>query len=165
MKKLLAVLMSLVMLMALPICVNAAEPGDHQDIDVNVTYKDEVQTVHVYQVDLSWESMSFTYTNNGTKTWDAEKHEYVVTSEGSWDKTTAKITATNHSDNAVTVSFAYNDAAANDGVSGSLDVTSKVLASAVGKTVAQADSVVATLTITGEPTETAKVGTITVTIA
>ena len=93
MKKLLAVLMALVMLMALPICVNAAEPGDHQDIDVNVTYKDEVQTVHVYQVDLSWESMSFTYTNNGTKTWDAEKHEYVVTSEGSWDKTTAKITA------------------------------------------------------------------------
>lgn len=170
MKKALSLILALVLVLSLSITAFAAEdkgnkPGENTNIDVNVEYADEVETINVYHVDLTWDDMIFTYSVTGTKTWDAEKHEYVTSAEGSWDKTTADITATNHSDKAVTMGFRFDDADANDGVNGVLSVTTKELASAVDKAVAEADSVTTTLTISGEAAASGKVGSITITIA
>lgn len=170
MKKALSLILALAMVMSLSVTAFAAEadgkkPGENTNIDVNVTYTDEVETINVYHVDLSWDDMTFTYSVAGTKTWDADTHEYVTSSNGGWKKTTANITATNHSDKAVTMGFSFADADANDGVNGVLSVTTKELTSAVDKTVEEADSVTTTLTISGEASKSGKVGTITITIA
>lgn len=175
MKKIVSLILALALIMSLSVTAFAAEaegkkPGEDTTIDVSANRTEDVDTVNVYSVDLAWDAMTFTYAASGTKTWNPETHEYDTDATAKWENTTATITATNHSDLAVTVTFAYTDADANDGVNGALDITTDTLESAVGKTLAEADSVTATLTISGTPTDAVteagvKVGTITITIA
>ena len=51
--------------------------------------------------------MEFTYTVSGTKTWDAAKHEYVISATDAWSGSDNEITVTNHSNAAVNAEFAF----------------------------------------------------------
>lgn len=67
----------------------------------------------VISVDISWDSMEFTYTAPSKGTWNPETHKYENATEGGWaaaSGTDPKITVTNHSSIAVKVSFAFTTA-------------------------------------------------------
>ena len=53
------------------------------------------------------EDMTFTYNESGARTWDPDTHTYTDTTSAGWDKVTAAVTATNHSNAQVTVKFDY----------------------------------------------------------
>ena len=47
----------------------------------------------MYSVDLTWEDMTFTYNESGSRTWDPDTHTYTDTTSAGWDKVTAAVTA------------------------------------------------------------------------
>ena len=154
MKKLFATALALAMVLSLSTTalaagnVNGAGVGSQDPIDVTAKYNDDATEPTVYSVDLTWEDMTFTYNESGTRTWDPDTHTYTDTTSAGWDKTTAAVTATNHSNAEVKVSFTYTP-------QGDTGVT------------ASTDSSI--LTITGTPNnsvtaEGVTIGTITVTI-
>ncbi len=137
-----------------------------KDIDVNVNYNDGTESPDVYSVDIIWESMEFTYNAAGTKDWDATKHEYVDNTTGQWDKDTANITVTNHSNLGIDVKVSYT-ATDESGVVGEIVNGEFTIDSAVGKATDAAElSKTASLKISGEPSDKTatnlKVGTVTV---
>ena len=147
----------------------AAAPGDSEDIDVTGKYHSTVTEGKVYSVEITWDSMTFTYSETTEKVWNAADHSYTTTTTGAWDKTTANITVTNHSNAVVTATLAYA-AVANTGITGSLDTTQKVLAAGVEGKPNEADALISTLTISGTPTEAVteggiKIGSITITLS
>lgn len=113
MKKLIATALALTMTLSLSTTalaagkVDGAGVGSQDPIDVTVKYNDSATEPTVYSVDLTWEDMTFTYNESGTRTWDPDTHTYTDTTSAGWDKETAAITATNHSNAPVKVSFTY----------------------------------------------------------
>ena len=175
MKKLLAIVLAVFLLMTLSITVYAAEtPGTVgqngiKEIDVTAKYSSSTNTPNVYSVDIDWSSMTFTYTQKDTKTWNASNHSYDTTTEGEWDKTTATVTVTNHSNVSVNASVEYT-AVAGTGVTGTMSNGSATLNAGEEGNYDGADSVTATLTIEGPPNSTVTsdgvtIGTIKVTIS
>lgn len=169
MKRAFTMTLALLLVMSLSAVAFAAAPGDSESIDVTGKYNSTVNTATVYSVDIVWENMTFTYNEVTEKVWNSADHSYSSTTTGEWDKTTANITVTNHSNAAVTAAVAYN-AVADTGVTGTLTNTEKVLASGVEGKPNEADALVATLTISGKPNETVtndgvKIGSITITLS
>ena len=168
MKKIASLILALVLIVSMDTTAFAAEPGDSENIDVTGKYNSTVTEETVYSVDITWENMTFTYSETTEKVWNAADHSYTTTTTGAWDKTSASITITNHSNAAVTATVAYA-AIANTGVTGTLDATEKTLAAGVEGKPAEADALVATLTISGKPTEAVtdagvKIGSVTITL-
>lgn len=175
MKKILVMALALALMMSMSITAQAAQDpetvgqNESKEIDVTAKYSASVDTPNVYSVDITWTSMTFTYTRTDTKTWNAADHSYGTTSEGSWDKTSSTVKVTNHSNVSVNVDVEYT-AVENTGVSASLTNASAVLQAGEEGNYGGADSVTATLTISGTPNDTVtadgiKVGTIKVTIS
>lgn len=124
----------------------------------------------VYNVDIAWGDMAFTYTA-AAGTWDPAKHAYTGAEGGTWkvDKDGGNtITVTNHSNAGVTAVFSYAAAEGFTGISGSFDKESLALETAVGTEVANAPSGTAALTLDGalgsDTTANTTIGTITVTL-
>ena len=113
--------------------------------------------------------MSFTYSVNGTKQWDATKHEYTTNSNATWTATGNTVTVTNHSNIAVKAELAFTADTAYNTVTGSFDKATLLLDSGDGLSYANADKDTATLTLAGTlantVTTSTKVGTITVSIS
>lgn len=113
MKKLIATALALTMTLSLSTTalaggnVDGAGVGSQYSIDVTAKYNVSATKPTVYSVDLTWEDMTFTYNESGTKIWDPVTHTYTDTTSAGWDKVTAAVTATNHSNANVTVSFTY----------------------------------------------------------
>lgn len=175
MKKIFTIIIALAMVLTMSVTAFAAEdtgnkPGDTQTIDVTAkSTSSGTSEATVYSVDISWDSMTFTYSESGTKTWNPADHTYTTSTSGGWDKTTANVTVTNHSNAEVDVAVTYS-AVDGTGVTGAITNGTKTLAAGVENAYASADSLVATLTISGEPTsavnaEGVKIGSITVTIS
>ena len=139
-----------------------------KEIEVTAKSASSISTPIVYSVDIDWGNMNFTYTWHNTNKWNAGNHFYSLVSDGAWDHPTANITVTNHSNVAVNVKMMYT-ALGNTGVKGVLtNASAELAAGEVGK-YDGADSVTATLTVSGTPnstvdSESVKVGTIKVTI-
>lgn len=176
MKKLIATALALTMTLSLSTTalaggnVDGAGVGSQVPIDVTAKYNDGVTKPTVYSVDLTWEDMTFTYNESGTRTWDPDTHTYTDTTSAGWDKVTAAVTATNHSNAPVKVSFTYTPQG-DTGVDASMSKDSFILYAGVENYPDDASTNSAVLTIQGssEPNssvtaEGVTIGTITVTI-
>ncbi|MBQ3003015.1 MAG: hypothetical protein IJD82_04730 [Clostridia bacterium] len=173
MKKCFAILLSLALLVQLGVSVLAEGTGTigqngDAEIDVTAKYESSTVTPAVYSVDIQWTGMTFTYSQEDTRVWNAANHTYETVSEGAWDKTTATVTVTNHSNVEVEVNVAYTPIE-NTGVVGTLTDASAVLNAGVEGDYEGASSATATLTISGTPqnsvtAEGIKVGTLKVTL-
>lgn len=174
MKKLIATALALTMTLSLSTTalaagnVDGAGVGPQNPIDVTAKYNGGATEPTVYSVDLTWEDMTFTYNESGTRTWDPDTHTYTDTTSAGWDKITAAVTATNHSNTEVTVSFTYTPQGAT-GVNASMSKDSFNLAAGVENKPNEAATDSSILTITGTPNnsvtaEGVTIGTITVTI-
>ena len=176
MKKLIATALALTMTLSLSTTalaagnVDGAGVGSQYRIDVTAKYNDGTTEPTVYSVDLTWEDMTFTYNESGTRTWDPDTHTYTGTTSAGWDKYTAKVTATNHSNANVTVSFTYTPQG-DTGVDASMTKSSFILAAGVENYPDGAATNSSALTIDGNSkpnssvtAEGVTIGTITVTI-
>ena len=145
-------LLSLVLLLLSGIlCINAfAAKIGSKEIDVKAKYSVVSNTPASYSVDLSWTDMTFTYTRRDTHVWNPLTHTYKTESQSGWDKTQGSITVTNHSNVDVQVTVAYIPEPDTD-IKGILKNASAMLkAGAIGD-YAGADSMTATLTVSGTP--------------
>ncbi len=173
MKKLLAAVLALALSAALTVTIFAAPNASlngsdkSETIDVNVTYQDATDSPVVYSVEVEWQEMNFKYISAGSMVWDPSTHEYQNQTTGAWESNTADIKVTNHSNTEVNVSVSYTPDGTT-GVTGTITNGSFTLESADGKAVSEADSKLATLTVSGVPTDKAannlKVGAVTVVI-
>lgn len=168
MRKLQQAFLLLVLLGMIGISVFAANDDTSQEIDVNARYKTVSIAPASYSVDLLWSDMTFTYTKEETHIWDAKDHSYKTRSTGGWDKTRASITVTNHSNVDVQVTITYTPVE-DTGITGVLrNGTGTLDAGTVGD-YEGADSMTATLVISGTPTDAVtdaetKIGSLKVTI-
>ena len=175
MKKIIAAALALTMTLSLSTTALVAGNVDgaglgSQDINVTAKYNDGVKEPTVYSVDLTWEDMTFTYNESGTRTWDPDTHTYTDTTSAGWDKISAAVTATNHSNAQVTVKFDYTPQGAT-GVNASMSKDSFKLAAGVENKPNEAATDSSNLTIdsgtkpnSSVTAEGVTIGTITVTI-
>ncbi len=176
MKKLIATALALTMTLSLSTTalaggnVDGAGVGPQEPIDVTAKYNDGVTEPTVYSVDLTWEDMTFTYNESDTRIWDPDTHTYKDTTSAGWDKFTAAVTATNHSNTAVTVTFDYTPQG-DTGVTAYMTKRSFILAAGVENYPDDAATDSSLLTINGNSkpnssvtAEGVTIGTITVTI-
>ena len=176
MKKLIATALALTMTLSLSTTalaagnVYGAGTGPQVPIDVTAKYNDSATEPTVYSVDLTWEDMTFTYNESGTRIWDPDTHTYTDTTSAGWDKVTAAVTATNHSNTKVTVSFTYTPQG-DTGVTASMSKLSFILAAGVENMPndAATNSSLLTINASTKPNssvtaEGVTIGTITVTI-
>lgn len=176
MKKLIATALALTMTLSLSTTalaagnVDGAGVGSQVPIDVTAKYNDSATDPTVYSVDLTWEDMTFTYNESGTRTWDPDTHTYTDTTSAGWDKYTAEVTATNHSNANVTVTFDYTPQG-DTGVTAYMSKQSFILYAGVENYPNDASTNSAVLTIDGNSkpnssvtAEGVTIGTITVTI-
>lgn len=176
MKKLIATALALTMTLSLSTTalaagnVDGAGVGSQVPIDVTAKYNDSATEPTVYSVDLTWEDMTFTYNESGTRIWDPDTHTYTDITSAGWDKDTAAVTATNHSNTKVTVSFTYTPQG-DTGVTASMSKLRFILAAGVENMPNDAATDSSLLTIKGDTkpnssvtAEGVTIGTITVTI-
>lgn len=141
-------------------------PGS-QTIDVNAKYESNITTPKVYSVDITWESMDFTYSASGTRDWNPQEHAYADNTEASWGGGSG-ITVTNHSNKGIGAKFSFSALQGFEGLSGTFDEQEIDLLTAEGTEVNAAPKKTVAFTLGGDLdeniTELQKVGTITVTL-
>lgn len=181
MKKIFALILAVMMIATMSVTAFAAESpatvttdNGEVEIAVNGTYSAGGTAETKISVVVSWDAMTFTYTEGSQGTWNPETHSYDGTTDGGWSTETATITVTNHSNAAITATCSFEATAT--GVVGKFDgETTKTL------TVASADADAYRTAVEGvypapsestefgisgaAITENAALGTITVTIA
>lgn len=145
----------------------AAAVGSRQ-IDVNARYQTVTKAPASYSVDLQWSDMTFTYTRENTLTWNAKDHSYKSRTSGKWDKTRGIITVTNHSNVDVQVTITYQPLE-DTGITGTLKNGSRKLKAGKEGDYEGADTMTATLVISGKPTDAVadqetKIGSLKITI-
>ncbi len=116
-RKLFVVALALVLTMSMtatafaatsPTTIKSIDTDNSVTIDVTGNYEGGVTTPAVYSVDISWGEMNFAYNVAGTKEWDPASHTYTLKNGSqAWTATGNTITAANHSNKAVNVSFAF----------------------------------------------------------
>ena len=145
----------------------AAQIGS-KEIDVKAQYSLVSVTPASYSVDLRWTDMTFAYTREDTHIWDPLTHTYRTGSRSGWDRTRGTVTVTNHSNVDVQVTVEYLPEP-DTGIKGILKNASARLKAGVVGDYAGADSMTATLTVSGTPEDTVtaagtKVGRLRITI-
>ena len=152
MKRLLLWLVILLLPGCLGINTFAAEIGS-REIEVKARYSIVSTAPASYSVDLRWTDMTFTYTREDTHIWDPLTHTYKTGSSAGWDRTRGSITVTNHSNVDVQVTVEYLPEP-DTGIKGILKNASARLKAGIVGDYAGADSMTATLTVSGTPEET-----------
>ena len=161
----LAVALSAAMIMSFTVAAGAADPQTSGDVIVDIENADDLDSV--YQVDITWDDLDFTYSFDGSRNvWNPDTHKYDTTdSTVGWDKTSANIKIDNHSNASVKFDLA-TDKATNNNVSVSITNNSFTLATAVGTTVDNPPTKTAVVNVSGVPSveEQFKHSVVTVTI-
>ena len=88
--------------------------NESQSINVIAKRTDTTENNVVYSVDMKWDDMTFTYHEKSTRVWNPTDHTYSEKIIGGWDKNTADILVTNHSNADVKVGFVYKTAGNTD---------------------------------------------------
>ena len=166
MRKIISLTLALMLILSMSTIAFAAEQSDSHD--VTARYEKTENEEAIYNVDIAWGELTFTYSEHTEKTWNPDTHTYDEDVTGGWDKTEASVTVTNHSNVEVTVTMTLTPVAGT-GVNVSLTGGSGTLAAGVEGNVAGAAKLTGTLTISGKPNNTVtaegiKVAEITVTI-
>ncbi|MBO5322799.1 MAG: hypothetical protein J6A88_01695 [Oscillospiraceae bacterium] len=166
MRKIISTVLALALLLSLSVTAFASELGGSQD--VTAKYEKTETEEAIYNVDIQWGELTFTYSETTEKTWNPDTHTYDTDVSGGWDKTETAIKVTNHSNVAVDVAMSVTPVAGT-GVNVSLTGGNATLAAGVEGDVSGAAFVTGTLKISGTPNSTVtaagvKVGEITVTI-
>ena len=175
MRKLFAIsiAVALAMLTGVAVFAESSEKtiGGNESQSINVIAKrtDTTENNVVYSVDMKWDDMTFTYHEKSTRVWNPTDHTYSEKITGEWDKNTADILVTNHSNADVKVGFVYKTAGNTD-LTATLDVTESTLKAGVENDYEHADNVTSKLTLSGKPNKTvsesgSKIGTITITVS
>ena len=139
-------------------------------VDVKIDADSKENIDEVYYVNVEWDALDFTYSfvEGEENKWDPETHTYGESNYtgANWDKTSANIVVTNHSNKAVAVN-ATIDTDVKYGVTTTLSNASFDLATGEGLTFDTADAGTIGVAIKGVPTvsEDFTIGTITVAIS
>jgi len=166
MRKIISTVLALALMLSLGVTAFASELGGSKD--VTAKYEKTETEEAIYNVDIAWGDLTFTYSETTEKTWNPDTHTYDTETSGGWDKTETTIKVTNHSNVSVDVAMSVAPVAGT-GVNVSLTGGNGTLAAGVEGDVSGAASVTGTLKISGTPNDTVteagvKVGEITVTI-
>ncbi|MBQ8566697.1 MAG: hypothetical protein IJ445_03835 [Clostridia bacterium] len=166
MKKTLSLILALVLMLSLNVTAFASDLGGSKD--VTAKYEQNESEQPIYNVDLNWGDLTFTYTETTTKVWNPQTHTYDTTTTGNWDKTEAAIKVTNHSNVSVDVSMSVAPVQGT-GVDVTLTGGNATLTAGEVGNVDGAASVTGTVKVSGKPNGTVteagiKVASITVTI-
>lgn len=167
MKKVISTILAMALATTMSITAFAAESpatittnNGAQSIGVKAKTVDDVTTPEVISVNVEWGKMEFTYTTAGVKTWDAQNHTYSVQDPtGGWAEDGNTVKVTNHSNVVIEAAFSYEK-----GTETTLDGTFAYDKTAASNVVTlnagvenqkdSADSVTATLTLSGTPGKT-----------
>ena len=181
MKKIISLILALTMILALAVSASASTiPNDgtkklnstnntaSSDIKINVS----VATNPVYNVDVAWDKVEFTY-NFNAGVWDVENHVY-NSADTAWNNETGKITLKNHSNDAVNYTIHIENSAADGGdaaivwvTDANVDKTGTLATADAGESLgnfSKAPSVEHAYQPTGTPSSTTANGTVMATI-
>lgn len=180
MKKLLALVLSIVLVLAMSVSVAAVDAnttGNELDekvgtnsttaaVDVVITGSGDLTAV--YSVIVTWQSLNFEFAFSSADEWNPENHTY-TSGGGGWTNSSSTITVTNHSNVTVRAkaSFAGNaPSLSRNDVTATISNPSFTINSAVGTEYESAPSGTFTCSVTGVPsvTEGFNIGTITISI-
>lgn len=172
MKKFLSIMLAMAMAGVVTVSVSAetvTENGGESAANVRGTYVAAKTTPTVYNVDVSWGSMEFTYTDKYIGDWNPETHEFINSVPASWscDADANKIVVTNHSNTAISASVSYAPKTEFSGITGEFTKSKLDIPSAVGTEVAAAPNASSLLTLKGDLSEGVSnktIGTVTVSI-
>lgn len=92
---------TIAIIMALALSAGSITAFADEEIDVNGKYVAGNNGGTVYRYDITWDDMTFTYTD-GDKEWNPDTHKYDST-EGKWSADTKTIAVTNHSNTDIAV--------------------------------------------------------------
>ena len=166
MKKLLTTLLAGAMIATVPFSAMAdgVTSDSSTSIDISAVYTPGVAAEEVVSVDVAWGAMEFEYVGATEGTWNPATHDYDGATEAYWkDPVSNDITVTNHSNVGIKATLTYTEAV--DTVEGTFTNGGViVLDSAVGTARENAPSGSENLVLSGSMTESAKVGTVTVSI-
>lgn len=173
MKKTISITMAFALVATLSTAAFAAAADDadiKKDIGVNAKYVEDIKTSKTISVDVVWGEMEFTYSVNGTKTWNAKTHEYDIDTKCEWSAKGNDISVTNHSNAAIDVDLTYQPLDEYSVVKGTFTNDEFTIPTAEGKAVNDESLTVSTaLTLSGElssdVTTLTKVGNVAVNIA
>lgn len=113
MKKVFSVLLTAILMFCFGCTVFAegtekiTETEEKLEIAVFAKGNFDTKNPEVRSVDINWTDMSFVYSVEETKKWNAENHSYDVESEFKWEKDFAGIEIINHSNVPVSVKIEY----------------------------------------------------------
>lgn len=161
MKKLAAAALTLTMALAMSTPVHATIITDVTDLNdytqIYATYEEGVTTTDtVYNVDVEWGNLEYTYHPNAEKFWFPYDLKYVIyehTPFWTCEDGADQIKVTNHSNAAISAKLEYTQT--NADVTGTFDQSKINLKSADGTTVDEAPTGTATLALGGKMTEDA----------
>ena len=172
MKKLISLLLALAMIMSLSITAFADETdvtAGSYNTDVTGTYVEgNDSNGTVFSVDIKWTGMNFTYYAEKGPVWNTEDHTYSAAEPARWEGT-GTITVTNHSNTRISATPAYTKETGYETVEIEFDKDKLTLVSADIDNTAVTNTIIVTpggsLPAISNDTNSAKIGTITVTIA
>lgn len=173
MKKTISIIMALALAAILSTAAFAAEADDgniKKNIRVKAKYVEDIKASKTIQADVVWGEMEFTYSVNGTKTWNAKTHEYDIDTKCEWSANGNDISVTNHSNAAIDVDFTYQPLDEYSVVKGEFTYDEVTIPTAENKAVDDEILTISTdLTLSGglssDVTDLTKVGNVAVTIA
>ena len=85
MKKIIAIVLAMVLVLSLSVTAFAADLNTNGGGNVTVNYAKGRDDGIIYKVDVTWGSMEFTYTSAAKGTWNPETHEYENTADAKWE--------------------------------------------------------------------------------
>lgn len=173
MKKTISIIMALALAAILSTAAFAAEADDgniKKNIRVKAKYVEDIKASKTIRADVVWGEMEFTYSVNGTKTWNAKTHEYDIDTKCEWSAKGNDISVTNHSNAAIDVDFTYQPLDEYSVVKGEFTYDEVTIPTAENKAVDDEILTISTdLTLSGglssDVTDLTKVGNVAVTIA